>query len=112
MSVIYSSIPISFCWDNEDPRLIAVETRRVNHSNDKIPLTSMGKMGPKNPSPTHSIANTNTEPESQIVILFPTNDLRNVIKPIEHLDLEFGEEFIDFYTPFVVSSKFIRFFCL
>lgn len=98
---------MSFCWDNEDPRLIAVETRRLNQSNEKRSPTSMR---PKHLSPTHSIANSNTEPESQIVILFPTNDLRNVIKPIEHLDLEFGEELIDLYTPFVVSSKLIRFF--
>lgn len=103
---------MSFCWDNEDPRLIAVETRRVNQSNEKRLPTSMGTMRPKNSSPTHSIVNSNTEPESQIVILFPTNDLRNVIKPIEQLDLEFGEELIDLYTPFVVSSKFIRLFYL
>lgn len=102
-----------FCWDNEDPRLIAVETRRVNNqSNEKRPPTSMGTMQPKKSSPAHSIANNNAEPDSQIVVLFPTNDLRNMIKPIEQLDLEFGEELIDLYTPHVVRNKFIRHFCL
>lgn len=103
---------MSFCWDNEDPRLITVETRRIIQSGEKRPPTSTGTMQPKTSSPTHSFANSSTEPESQIVILFPTNDLRNVIKPIEHLDLEFGEELIDLYTPFVVSSLNSFFYCL
>lgn len=84
----------------------------MNQSNEKRPPTSMGTIRPKISSPTHSIVNSNTEPDTQIVILFPTNDLRNVIKPIEHLDLEFGEELIDLYTPFVVSGEIIRFYCL
>lgn len=100
-------LPMTFCWDNEDPRILACETRRLNQSNDKRPPTSMSTMRGKEmkKSPTHSVGNMDAEPDSQVVILFPTNDLRNIIKPVEYLNLDFGEQLIDCYTPYVVSYE-------
>lgn len=100
---------MTFCWDNEDSRILACETRRLIPSNEKRPPTSMNTMREKDLSPTQSIANYNSEPESQTVILFPTNNTRNLIKPMEHLNLEFGEQLIDLYTPYLVCMPYIGF---
>lgn len=53
-------------------------------------------------SPSHQNGSTDHAVESQVFILFPTNDLRNTIKSMETLDLQFGEQLIDMYTPYVV----------
>lgn len=52
-------------------------------------------------SPSHS-ASTDQTVDSQIFILFSTNDSRNLIKSMEIFDLDFGEQLIDMYTPYVV----------
>lgn len=95
---------MSFCWDNEDSRILACETRRLVQPNDKRPPTSMGTMRPKEikSTPTHGKADGEQEPDSQVFIMFPTNDVRNLIKSMEILDLQFGEQLIDMYTPYVV----------
>lgn len=97
-------VPITFCWDNEDARILACETRRLLTSNDKRPPTSMGTMrsGEKKSSPSHQTSVDTVE--SQVFILFPTNDVRNMMKSMEILDLQFGEQLIDVYTPYVVSG--------
>lgn len=99
-------VPVSFCWDNEDSRIVACETRRLVQPNEKRPPTSMGTMRPKEPksSPTHGVM-TEQEPDSQVFILFPTNDVRNLIKSMEILDLEFGEQLIAMHTPYVVRLQ-------
>lgn len=96
-------MPILFCWDNEDARILACETRRIMSSNEKRPPTSMGTMRnmEKMLSPSHQ-KTTEQAVESQVFILFPTNDNRNTIKSMEVMDLQFGEQLIDMYTPFVV----------
>lgn len=56
-------------------------------------------------SPSHSNAlNSDQVPDSQVFIMFPTNDVRNLVKSMETLDLQFGEQLIDMYTPYVVRS--------
>lgn len=103
-------VPITFCWDNEDARILACETRRLVPSNDKRPPTSMGTMRnmEKKLSPSHQNAANDHSVESQVFILFPTNDIRNTIKSMEVLDLQFGEQLIDMYTPYVVIFLFIQ----
>lgn len=95
-------MPVSFCWDNEDSRIVACETRRLVQPNEKRPPTSMGTMRPKDPklSPMHSSGEQ--VPDSQVFVMFPTNDVRNLVKPMEILGLQFGEQLIDMYTPYVV----------
>lgn len=96
-------MPISFCWDNEDARILACETRRLIASNEKRPPTSMGTMRSEiNSIPTHPNTNSDQVAELQVNVLFPTNDSRNLIKSMETLDLQFGEQLIDMYTPYVV----------
>lgn len=96
-------MPISFCWDNEDARILACETRRLVASNEKRPPTSMGTMrSESNLIPTHPNTNSDQVAELQVNVLFPTNDSRNLIKSMETLDLQFGEQLIDMYTPYVV----------
>lgn len=96
-------MPISFCWDNEDARILACETRRLVASNEKRPPTSMGTMRSEiNSIPTHPNTNSDQVAELQVNVLFPTNDSRNLIKSMETLDLQFGEQLIDMYTPYVV----------
>lgn len=97
-------MPISFCWDNEDARILACETRRLVASNEKRPPTSMGTMRSieSNLIPTHPNTNADQVAELQVNVLFPTNDSRNLIKSMETLDLQFGEQLIDMYTPYVV----------
>lgn len=101
-------VPIIFCWDNEDARILACETRRLVSSNEKRPPTSMGTMRniEKKLSPSHQNATSEHTVESQVFILFPTNDIRNTIKSMEVLDLQFGEQLIDMYTPYVVMIHF------
>lgn len=94
---------MSFCWDNEDARIVACETRRLTQPNDKRPPTSMGTMRAESKSsPMHANSNDDQAIDSQIFIMFPTNDNKNFIKPMETLDLQFGEQLIDMYTPYVV----------
>lgn len=97
-------MPVSFCWDNEDSRIVACETRRLMQPNEKRPPTSMGTMRPKDPtfSPTHGNAGNQQVTDSQVFVMFPTNDVRNLVKSMEVLDLQFGEQLIDMYTPYVV----------
>lgn len=98
-------MPITFNWDNEDPRILACETRRISHANDKMLPTSMSTMSTidKNSSPIHPTIHNEQASDSQIVILFATNDVRNTIKSMEYLNLDFGEQLIDMFTPYVVS---------
>lgn len=56
---------------------------------------------PQNSSSDHAV-------ESQVFILFLTNDVRNTIKSMEVLDLQFGEQLIDMYTPYVVMISVIQ----
>lgn len=97
-------MPIMFSWDNEDARILACETRRLILPNEKRPPTSMGTMRSieSKSSPVHANFNTDQVADSQVVVLFPTNDSRNLIKSMETLDLHFGEQLIDMYTPYVV----------
>lgn len=83
---------------------MACETRRLMQPNEKRPPTSMSTMRSKdaNSSPSHSDMGNGQVSESQVFILFPTNDNRNLIKPMETMDLQFGEQLIDMYTPYVV----------
>lgn len=53
-------------------------------------------------SPSDQSTKNDRAVESQVFILFPTNDVRNTIKSMEVLDLQFGEQLIDMYTPYVV----------
>lgn len=65
----------------------------------------MGTMRSYDPktSPVHSsMFNSDQVPDSQVFIMFSTNDSRNLIKSMETLDLHFGEQLIDMYTPYVV----------
>lgn len=100
------SMPITFVWDNADPRILACEIRRLNQSNDKKPPTSMSTMHAidKQLSPSHLTTNIDQASDSQIAILFTTNDVRNIIKPMEYLNLDFSEELIDFLAPHVVCT--------
>lgn len=97
-------MPILFCWDNEDARILACETRRLISPNEKRPPTSMGTMRSleTKSSPIHGNANPDQMPDSQVFVLFSTNDTRNLIKTMEILDLNFSEQLIDMYTPYVV----------
>lgn len=56
----------------------------------------------KKMSPSHQNKQKEHAVESQVFILFPTNDNRNLIKSMEVLDLQFGEQLVDMYTPYVV----------
>ncbi|XP_031624107.1 intraflagellar transport protein 140 homolog isoform X2 [Contarinia nasturtii] len=99
-------VPVSFCWDNEDTRIVACETRRLIQPNEKRPPTSMGTMrAPSKLSPINAKLNNENVPDSQVYIMFATNDSRNQIKSIEILDLKFGEQLIDMYTPYVITLK-------
>lgn len=102
-------MPITFCWDNEDARILACETRRLVQPNEKRPPTSMGTMRPKDTTSNQTISDANNDQvaDSQVFILFPTNDNRNVIKSMEIMDLHFGEQLIDMYTPYVVCIRLI-----
>lgn len=102
-------MPITFCWDNEDARILACETRRLVTSNEKRPPTSLGTMRTmeKKLSPSHQNASNDHAVESQVFILFPTNDVRNTIKSMEVLDLQFGEQLIDMHTPYVVRRSLL-----
>lgn len=73
-------------------------------SNEKRPPTSMGTMRGIESKASSARANASSDQvaDSQIFILFPTNDSRNVMKSMETLDLQFGEQLIDMYTPYVV----------
>lgn len=99
-------VPISFCWDNEDARILACETRRLMQANEKRPPTSMETMRPTDTktSPTHASASDQVA-DSQVFILFPTNDSRNVVKAVEVLDMQFEEQLIDMYTPYTVRME-------
>lgn len=83
---------------------MACETRCLVAPNEKRPPTSMGTMRnmEKKLSPSHQSTTANHTVESQVFILFPTNDIRNMLKSMEVLDLQFGEQLIDMYTPYVV----------
>lgn len=71
---------------------------------DKRPPTSMSTMRARanKTSPSHFDSNNDQVADSQVFILFPTNDNRNVIKSMEIMDLQFGEQLIDMFTPYVV----------
>lgn len=58
-------------------------------------------------SPAPQNAGQEHDVESQVFVLFPTNDNRNMIKSMEILDLQFGEQLIDMFTPYVVPISFI-----
>lgn len=64
----------------------------------------MGTMRPKELklTPTHEKLDGEQEPDSKVFIMFPTNDVRNLVKSMEILDLKFDEQLIDMYTPYVV----------
>lgn len=83
---------------------MACETRRLAQSNDKRPPTSLGTMRSMEhkSSPIHNDSGNDLVADSQISILFSTNDSRNLIKSMETLDLQFGEQLIHMYTPYVV----------
>lgn len=100
-------MPIQFCWNNEDARILACEVRRLFNDKDKHPPTSMSTMhaNEKLSSPTLS-ANGDQRAESHIVILFTTNDVRNAVKPMEVLNLDFEEQLLDMFTPHVASLRF------
>lgn len=97
-------MPIKFCWDNEDARVLACEVRRLFNEKDKRPPTSMSTIHANEiqASPTLP-TNGDHLAESQIVILFTTNDIRNAVKPMEVLNLDFEEQLLDMFTPHVVS---------
>lgn len=99
-------MPINFFWDNEDPRIIACEIRRLSSSTENPLPTSMSTMSAydSNASPTKT-ANTNLSSDSQIAILFTTNDVRNAVKPMEVLSLQFEEQLLDMFTPYAVTLK-------
>lgn len=100
-------MPMSFCWDSEDARMLACETRCFPQSNEKKPPTSMGTMrnGLKPPNEANqSTAANSAVPESQIVVLFPTNNAKYPIKPMEYLNLEFNEQLVTMCTPYIVSK--------
>lgn len=61
----------------------------------------MGTMRDSKKSPTHLDESVQVA-DSQVFILFPTNDIRNLMKSMEVLDLQFGEQLIDMYTPYIV----------
>lgn len=99
-------MPITFCWDNEDARILACETRRLVQLNEKRTPTSMGTMRPKDEISNQANSDANNQvADSQVFILFPTNDNRNVIKSMEIMDLHFGEQLIDMSTPYVVCIR-------
>lgn len=96
-------MPIKFCWDNEDARILACEVRRIFNGKDECPPTSMSTMHANEEQPGPTLAtNGDQKAESQIVILFTTNDVRNAIKPMEVLNLDFEEQLLDMFTPHVV----------
>lgn len=97
-------MPMKFCWDNEDPRVLACEIRDLSNQTEKRPPTSLSTMNTTDQTPSSAHA-VNNEPssDSQIVILFTTNDIRNEVKLMEVINLDFEEQLLDMHAPNVVS---------
>lgn len=99
-------MPMRFCWDNDDPRILACEIRRLSDDNEKRPPTSLSTMNTSDQLPGSAHAPI-SEPasSSQIAILFTTNDTRNEIKPMEVINLDFEEQLLDMRAPHAVIRR-------
>ncbi|KAL7020245.1 hypothetical protein ACKWTF_011435 [Chironomus riparius] len=77
-------LPISFCWDTDDPSLVSCEAKLITKSSKKSSDTNM------------SMA------ESQVYIMFPTN---TSILEIEIIDLTTNENLINLCAPNLITLK-------
>lgn len=75
-------LPITFNWDTDDNRLLACEAKLIPQSNKNSDITSLI--------------------ESQVYVMFPTNDK---IMEIEVIDLSSNEQLINLCAPNVITLK-------
>lgn len=99
---------MNFCWDSEDTRFLACQTRRVPQTADKrAPPTSMSTMRRASEanakSPSHSLASVQEcASDSQVVILFIKSGSNVEIKQMEHVNLVVSEELVNLCAPYLV----------
>lgn len=103
----FNRLPMNFCWDNDDARFLACQTRRVPQAAEKrAPPTSMSTMrraSEVTKSPNHSLASIQDyATDSQVMILFVKNGSNLEIKQMEHTNLVVSEELVNLCAPYLV----------
>lgn len=105
-------MPLSFCWDNDDARLLVCETRcTIQQQQRKRPPTSMSTMKIPTQDQNKLISSANTTfdlnnfAETQAVLMFISND-KCELKEMETINLVSAEQLVDLCTPFLVIVTF------
>lgn len=98
--IFFHRIPITFYWENEDPRLFVCESRNLQPQQKIDSNKNFNSSTTTKPSTTQSNFS-----DTEVNIMFYREDDGGTIHSLETISLNQGEQLVEFCAPYVVVLK-------
>lgn len=102
-------MPLSFCWDTDDPRLLICETRcAIQKHQRKRPPTSMSTMKIPSQDQKSPVKATSFDFENfaelQAVVMFASSE-KAELKEMERINFVAAEQLVNLCAPYLVNHQ-------